>query len=172
MSSKAEPNFVVCNEKEPAGRNYFQWDDEKLIKWKNDAICLQDAHVRDNNQTKWFKYNSIIDQDSLELRVLIAIYGVRTPQVKYWGLKFVLSPKLVQFLSLYIKNDCKSAPFCTLNTYDRSERLQARKLIKIIVKNSKDSREIYMNIVYVSTATKNQGDKKEEFYASEIPCKN
>lgn len=75
------PRYVVPPANDPQGRTFFDWkNDEKLKEWKNNAIKLQDVHVRDNNLVKAFNYK-IGEGDALELRILVAIYGVRTPTV-------------------------------------------------------------------------------------------
>ena len=40
---------------------------------------MQEAHVRDNNRTEWFAYTPE-QRDAIELRILVALYGVRTPK--------------------------------------------------------------------------------------------
>jgi hypothetical protein len=55
-----------------------------------------------------------------------------------------------------------------LRMYTREERKEARELVKIIVRNSRDSTRIHLNTVYVSTATKNSDN---ELLASEVPGK-
>jgi hypothetical protein len=67
------------------------------------------------------------------------------------------------------KEDSKAAPFCPLRTYTSAERRSTRYLIKLMVKNSIDARNIRLNLIYISTATKI--DDNTEFYASEIPGK-
>ncbi len=64
----------------PPGRTFFNWNDEKIKKWKSDAIRIQDIHVKDNNRTEWFVY-TFDEVDVMELRILVTLYGVRTPQV-------------------------------------------------------------------------------------------
>jgi hypothetical protein len=76
------PKFVSPPERNPEGRTYFDWQDEKLQKWKADAIRMQEGHVQDNNRTKWFTYKSE-DRHALELRILVTIYGIRTPKVAF-----------------------------------------------------------------------------------------
>lgn len=76
-----EPKNVVCPDEKPAGRTCLDWNEKAILDWKSKAIQLQDAHVNDNNRTKWFKYDAIDNRDSLELRILMAMYGVRTPKV-------------------------------------------------------------------------------------------
>jgi hypothetical protein len=76
----ADELLVICPDEKPDNKTYYDWDEKGLKKWKEKAIKLQDAHVRDNNNTMWFKF-SPEDRDALELRILITIYGVRTPQV-------------------------------------------------------------------------------------------
>lgn len=76
-----EPKNVVCSNRKPAGRPCFNWSDPALVEWLLRAIQLQDAHVNDNNLTSWFEYDAIGHRDSLELRILMAMFGVRTPQV-------------------------------------------------------------------------------------------
>jgi hypothetical protein len=79
--SSAENKLVTCPQKYPVGKNYFNWDNEKLKEWLDCAIKLQESHVKDNNRTRMFKYNQLEDRNELELRVLITVYGLRTPEV-------------------------------------------------------------------------------------------
>jgi hypothetical protein len=74
------PKLVRPPEKNPEGRTYLDWNDQKLQKWKADAIKMQEVHVRDNNRTEWFAY-APEERDSIELRILMAVYGFRVPQV-------------------------------------------------------------------------------------------
>ncbi|CAM4827068.1 unnamed protein product [Rotaria magnacalcarata] len=137
------PKFVSLSENCPEGRTYFDWNDKGIEEWKANAIKFQDTHVKDNNRTEWFTYKSE-DRDALELRILMAICGFRTPQ-----------------------EGSKAAPSCPLRTFKRDERLHARKLKKVIIKHSNSSENIHLNIIYISTATKVEEDK--QFYASEEP---
>jgi hypothetical protein len=77
-----EGKLVICNEDKPSSskRNFFDWNDYKLEEWKQKAFQLQEAHARDNNLTEWFTYK-IQNRDSLELRILITIFGIRIPNV-------------------------------------------------------------------------------------------
>ncbi|UJR11289.1 hypothetical protein I4U23_015470 [Adineta vaga] len=135
--------YVSPPERDPEGRTYFNWKDEELQKWKQDAIKMQDGHVRDNNRTEWFIYKPE-DRDALELRILVTIYGIRTPQ-----------------------DGNKAAPSDPFRGYNRDDRLQARKLKKVIVKHSDTPEHIRLNVIYLSTATKAEDGKK--FYLSEEP---
>ena len=75
------PNeLVTCPKHSPDGRTYYDWNTDGIKSWKENAIRLQNAHVRDNNNTMWFKFFPE-DRDALELRILITIYGLRKPQV-------------------------------------------------------------------------------------------
>ena len=74
------PKLVRPPEKDPETRHFFNWKDEKLLKWKNDAIKMQEMHVRDNNRTEWFAYIPE-ERDAMELRILMALYGTRIPKV-------------------------------------------------------------------------------------------
>ena len=74
------PEYVSAPESNPKGRTYFNWNDERLQRWKDDAIKMQDAHVKDNNRTEWFAYERA-DGGDLELRIAVTVYGVRTPEV-------------------------------------------------------------------------------------------
>jgi hypothetical protein len=74
------PTLVCPPEKNPEGRTFFDWNDEKLKKWKADAIKMQELHVKDNNRTEWFEYNAE-ERDAIELRILMTVYGVRMPLV-------------------------------------------------------------------------------------------
>lgn len=170
--------LVVCPDDKPSGTTYFDWDDSKLKKWKKEAISLQDAHVRDNNRTRWFTHNSLIDQDALELRILMAIFGLRTPQVikHLCALLFMLTWSFycqAPFLNIFLSclKDKTNGPFSPLRSYNRLERKTAKSLMKKIVNKSKNTTEICMNVVYISTATKIEGNEENEFYASEVPCK-
>ncbi|CAF1691357.1 unnamed protein product, partial [Adineta ricciae] len=73
-----QPRHVDLREQKPEGRTYFDWSDSELQQWKEKAIKMQDAHVKDNNRTKWFAYN-FEHRDALELRILVALHGVRMP---------------------------------------------------------------------------------------------
>ena len=77
-----KPQLVRPPEKDPEGRTCFDWNDEKLKKWKSDAIKMQEAHIRDNNRTEWFAYKPE-ERDAIELRILIALHGIRIPQVRF-----------------------------------------------------------------------------------------
>ncbi len=74
------PKLIRPPEKDPEGRTFFDWNDEKLKKWKADAIKMQEAHVRDNSRTEWFEYKPE-ERDAIELRILVTLYGIRTPVV-------------------------------------------------------------------------------------------
>jgi hypothetical protein len=76
-----ETKLVVCPFEKPDGECYFNWKDPKFIEWKENAIQMQEAHVKDNSRTKWFHYGSIEDYDLLDKRILMIIYGIRTPKV-------------------------------------------------------------------------------------------
>ena len=71
---------TVKGPENPQGKTYFDWNNERLKKWKEDAIKFQVSHVNDNNNTKWFVYKSD-KRDSLELRILITICGMRKSTV-------------------------------------------------------------------------------------------
>ncbi|CAF1263281.1 unnamed protein product [Didymodactylos carnosus] len=137
------PQFVSPPVRNPEGRTYFDWKDKELQKWEEDAIRMQEGHVQDNNRTEWFTYKSE-DRDALELRILVTIYGIRTPQ-----------------------DGNKAAPSCPLRTYNRNERLHARQLKKVIIKHSDIPENIRLNVIYTSMATKAEDDKK--FYLSQEP---
>jgi hypothetical protein len=72
--------MTVIRPENPQGKTYFDWNDDRLKKWKEDAILMQESHVKDNNYTKSFVYKRD-ERDSLELRILITMCGLRTPPV-------------------------------------------------------------------------------------------
>ncbi len=55
-----------------------------------------------------------------------------------------------------MQDGTKGVPSCPLKTYTRAEKLQARKIKKVIVKNSGSSEKIHFNVIYISTATKSE----------------
>lgn len=75
------PRYVRNPANKPPGRTCFDWTDPKLLKWRNDAIKMQDVHVRDNNHTEWFAYLPD-ERDAIELRILMVVYGLRVPKVE------------------------------------------------------------------------------------------
>ena len=78
--NQSKPEFVIPPNN-PGGRLFFDWDnDAKLKEWRDRAITMQETHVKDNNRTEWFPYKAV-DRDALELRILVAINGIRTPTV-------------------------------------------------------------------------------------------
>jgi hypothetical protein len=89
MAAGNQPiTLVHCPQNKPDNSNtYFDWSDAQLINWKENAIQLQNAHVSDNNNTMWFEYNSSLEhRNLLELRILITLNGLRTPQVRSFSL--------------------------------------------------------------------------------------
>ena len=79
-ANQSQLKFVIPPSN-PGGKTYFDWNkDEKLKAWRDGAIRLQETHVKDNNRTEWFSYKAA-DGDAIELRILVAIYGIRTPTV-------------------------------------------------------------------------------------------
>lgn len=84
-----------------------------------------------------------------------------------------------------MKKEEKKVPSVPLRTYTSQERKSAQHIVKSIVKNSADTREVKMNLVYVSTANEvkkedvNLTSDEEKQYqdvdkillATEVPCK-
>jgi hypothetical protein len=74
--SSTDLNFVYFD------KSLLSKDDPELRKWQNDALQLQDIHVKNNGLTKWFTYK-LGEYDLLELRILIAVFGFRPPDVPF-----------------------------------------------------------------------------------------
>ena len=89
-----KPELVRAPEKDPESRHFFDWKDKKLLEWKNHAIQMQEMHARDNNRTEWFAYKPE-ERDAMELRILMALYGIRIPKVL---LSLFLKTKLIDLI--------------------------------------------------------------------------
>lgn len=75
-----KPQLVTPPE-DPKGRTCFDWNDDKLKEWRDNAVKMQEAHVKDNSRTEWFAYTPQ-QRDAIELRILMTIHGLRTPKVR------------------------------------------------------------------------------------------
>ncbi|KAE9548611.1 hypothetical protein FO519_008177 [Halicephalobus sp. NKZ332] len=69
--NKFEPEHVTIPDDYTGdqGHTAFDWKSNEIQKWKMDAIKMQEAHVKDNNRTKWFVYEPE-QRDAIELRIL------------------------------------------------------------------------------------------------------
>uniref|UniRef100_A0AC35FYC6 DUF4781 domain-containing protein n=1 Tax=Panagrolaimus sp. PS1159 TaxID=55785 RepID=A0AC35FYC6_9BILA len=112
-----------------SNRCSIDWSSKEVQEWKANAIKMQEAHVKDNSRTLWFSYLPE-ERDAIELRILITLYGIRTPQQK-----------------------TKAAPSCPLKTYSHEERLHAKKVKKSIIKQSGNAEKICFNVIFISHAT-------------------
>jgi hypothetical protein len=60
----------------PEFMNIFKWDNEELQKWAKDAVKMQNVHVADNSNTKYFQYNQS-EFDAIQLRICIVLFGMK-----------------------------------------------------------------------------------------------
>lgn len=74
----------VDKPKAPQSTNIFQWDNQELQKWVNSATKMQNQHVIDNNNTKYFRYKQT-ELDAIQLRICMSLFGMKvsTPWSKF-----------------------------------------------------------------------------------------
>ena len=76
------PTKVTISKDPLSSCDIFEWDNTKIQEWKKNAIKMQEAHVMDNNKTKWFVYKSN-EGDFLELRLMIWTFGIPQLEVRF-----------------------------------------------------------------------------------------
>ena len=54
----------------------FKWEDAELQKWVKNATKMQDQHVIDNNNTKFFEYKKT-ELDAIQLRICMILFGMK-----------------------------------------------------------------------------------------------
>ena len=81
MAPQSDNNpSVICPNERPTGHTSFNWNDDIIKEWRKKAIEMQQTHVNDNTRTRNNVYKSS-ERDALELKILIAVNGLRIPQV-------------------------------------------------------------------------------------------